>query len=106
MKLPQPVRINLPLLKDRPIDEQAEHADTTTSYVTMTPQSEVNSIWASGGRFKDRKEGQASSTLCYYHYKYGNKELKCKKCNAEGTFCPMHEKWAAKNKSFIFKKIN
>lgn len=44
------------------------------------------------------------SSLCYYHYKYGNKAIKCKKRNAEGISCPMHEKLLARmaNRSWPF----
>ena len=51
------------------------------------------------GAYLDRKEGKARSTLCYYHYKYGKKALKCRNRNADGISCPMHESWAAKNKN-------
>ena len=56
-------------------------------------------IIGSIGAYLDRKEGKAWSTLCYYHYKYGNKALKCRKQNADGISCPMHESWAAKNEN-------
>ena len=51
------------------------------------------------GAYLDRKEGKAWSTLCYYHYKYGKKALKCRKRNADGISCPMHESWAANNEN-------
>ena len=54
-------------------------------------------------RFKDRKEGKASSGLCYYHNKYGNEALKCKKQNAEGIPCPMHGEWEEKTENGALK---
>ena len=55
------------------------------------------------GRFKDRKEGKASSGLCYYHNKYGDEALKCKKQNAEGIPCPMHGEWEEKTENGALK---
>ena len=51
------------------------------------------------GGYLDRKEVKARSTLCYYHYKYGKKALKCRRRNSDGISCSMHESWAAKNKN-------